>query len=359
MVDVTYEEAIERIPKREIPPYWMGAYAELENFLRDWGEVHTIALSPGGRPVHVITIGKQESCPRRANYNSAWAARLPAAFVDRENREKPVVMLVGPAHGHEVEGLTGLVNLLQIMKTGRDLRGKQQRELQELGAQCRLVIVPVLNPDGLARFVPRSLHNMTRIDMQFWGQGTWRDDSLCGWPGCKSQHPMVGSNVGFLGCYFNDIGVNPMHEEFFDCLSTEVPALLALARREAPDYILCLHSFALRPEILRPAFVPRRVQAEALAIAQKCYGEIGRLGLRHAAPFSLDRPDEQDVFNLVSALHHTSGACVLLFECPHGLRDEDSYAADFDDLLDIQLAVYRGLLVHAVEQKPKQRDAGS
>ena len=36
-------------------------------------------------------------------------------------RKKPVVFFVGPVHGHEVEALTGLVNLIHIMETGRDL----------------------------------------------------------------------------------------------------------------------------------------------------------------------------------------------------------------------------------------------
>ena len=36
-------------------------------------------------------------------------------------------------------------------------------------------------------------------DLRFWGQGTWKDDTLCGWPACKRQHPMAGDNIGFLG----------------------------------------------------------------------------------------------------------------------------------------------------------------
>ena len=64
---------------------------------------------------------------------------------------------------------------------------------------------------------------MTGDDLRFWGQGTWKDGTLCDWPACKRQHPMAGENIGFLGCYFNDAGINPMHDEFFAPMSPEAP----------------------------------------------------------------------------------------------------------------------------------------
>ena len=45
---------------------------------------------------------------------------------------------------------------------------------------------------------------------------------------------MVG-DVGILGAYFNDDGVNPMHDDFFLPMASETEAILRLAREEARD----------------------------------------------------------------------------------------------------------------------------
>ena len=98
-------------------------------------------------------------------------------------------------------------------------------------------------------------------DLRFWGQGTWTDDTFCDWPQCKRQHPMVGDNVRFLGCYFNDRGVNPMHDEWFAPMGPESAAFLKVAREEGPDLVVSLHSHESKPAVLRPAYVPDRSPA--------------------------------------------------------------------------------------------------
>ncbi|MHC4208035.1 MAG: MGH1-like glycoside hydrolase domain-containing protein, partial [Planctomycetota bacterium] len=215
---MTYQQAKRRIPEYNLPKSWIGDVAGLPGLFEKLtqGKVTVIATTPGGRPMHLVTYGKAERAEHKANFNSAIGAREPAAYMNKAARKKPVILFVGPVHGAEVEGLTGLVNLINVMETGKDLRGKNQSELRALGKQCRLLIIPDGNPDGIARFEPRSLCGMTLSDLRFWGQGTWSDDTFCGWPQSKRQHPMAGDNVGFLGCYFNDKGINPMHDEFFD-----------------------------------------------------------------------------------------------------------------------------------------------
>jgi hypothetical protein len=181
---MTYAQAKSRILQRQLPDFWVGDIKGLtdrfERLAR--GTVRTIAISPGGRPLHLVTYGEKEPAEQKANFNSAIGGRLPSAYMDKSARKKPVVFFVGPVHGDEVEALTGLVNLIEIMETGRDLRGRDQSRLQELGSQCRLLIVPAGNPDGTARFEPRSLQGMEGNDLRFWGQGTWSDNTLCGWP---------------------------------------------------------------------------------------------------------------------------------------------------------------------------------
>ena len=168
-------------------------------------------------------------------------------------------------------------------------------------------MIPDGNPDGLARFEPGSLLGMRRADLRFWGQGTWADGSLVGWPAAKRRHPMTGDDVGHLGAYFDDAGVNPMHDEFFDPMGPSAPAILEVSRREAPDVAVSLHSYA-QPPTSPPTF-----------------------------------------FNLVSAIHHVSGATVTLFENPHGLEGPNALQTTHEAILEMQLGLYEVLFRAAIE----------
>jgi Zinc carboxypeptidase len=350
---MTYAQAQARIPQRELPDFWIGDVQGLagrfEKLTR--GAVSVIAISPGGRPMHLITYGQKEPVEHKANFNSAIGAREPQAYMDKASREKPVILFVGPVHGHEVEALTGLVNFITVMETGKDLSGIPQMRLQQLGSQCRLLIVPEGNPDGIARFKLRALQGMDLQDVQFWGQGTWSDDTLCGWPGVKRQHPLAGDNVGFLGCYFNDAGINPMHDEFFAPMGPEAPALLKVARLEGPDLAVSFHSHSSTPAVLRPAYVTTEVQEDIRTLAEEYYALLAQRRLPHANPFTVhgEGGSRPSPFNLTSALYHVSGARPFTFECPHGIQD--NCQVTLEQILDIQLTLYEAMLQHELDKK--------
>jgi len=352
---MSYEEAKERIPDRALPDFWVGDVAGLDERFASLkrGEAKEIATSPGGRPLHLVAYGAHEPAAGSANYNSAIGARMPSAYMDKAARTKPVVFLVGPVHGHEVEALTGLVNLIHVMETGQDLRGADQAELRELGDQCRLLIVPTGNPDGVARFEPRALQGMGADDIRFWGQGTWSDGWLCGWPQVKRLHPMRGDAVGFLGCYFDDAGVNPMHDEFFRPMSVSAPAILDVARAEGPDLIASLHSSTPPPWLIRPAYATVEAQERVSALAELFYALLEERDLPHGA---VPEPGQESgetakPFNLASALYHVSGAVTTTLECPHGIRKEPFRLFELDELLEIQLTLYRAALRFALDRK--------
>ena len=350
---MTYEQAVRRVPERRIPKFWVGDVANLSGRLEKLtkGKVRTIAISPGGRPIHLIAYGQKEKLGHKANFNSAIGGREPAAYMDKAARKKPVILFVGPVHGAEVEALTGLVNFINIMESGEDLRGKQQAELRTLGLQCRLLIIPEGNPDGIARFEPRSLCGMEGIDLRFWGQGTWSDNTFCGWPQSKRRHPMTGDDIGFLGCYFNDKGINPMHDEFFAPMGPEAPAILKVAAAEGPDLAVSLHSHENKPAVLRPAYVTVEVQQDIRTLAERCYGILAERGLPHGGYFEA-KPEggrNPSPFNLTSALYHISGAGSFTFECPHGLKD--GCRVNFEQILDIQLSLYEAMIRHEIDKK--------
>lgn len=354
-VGMTYETAKRRIPKRGLPEFWIGDMDHLKRHLSNLKdtEVTTIAQSPGGRPIQLVSFGQYEPVRHQANFNSAIGGQEPAAYMDKNARKKPVVLFVGPVHGAEVEGLTGLVNLAAIMDTGRDLVGRDQSELYELGRQCRMLIIPAGNPDGVARFEPRALFGMQEDDLRFWGQGTWSDGTFCNWPQSKRRHPMAGGNVGFLGCYFNDDGVNPMHDEFFAPMGPEAPAILKVAKDEGPDMAVSLHSHESPPALLRPAYVTDEIQRDVRLLAEECYALLDKRGLPHQKPFTISSEGGKnpDPFNLTSALYHVSGAVSFTFECPHGLTNKQACHVSAEQILDIQLALYEAMLRHVIEKK--------
>jgi hypothetical protein len=353
IVTMTYEQAVRRMPERKIPKFWVGDVTGLSGRFEKLtkGKVRITAISPGGRPIHMVTFGQKEKTGHKANFNSAIGGREPAAYMDKAARKKPVILFVGPVHGAEVEGLTGLVNFINIMESGEDLRGKQQAELRALGQQCRLLIIPDGNPDGIARFEPRSLCGMEGVDLRFWGQGTWSDDTFCGWPQSKRRHPMAGDDVGFLGCYFNDKGINPMHDEFFAPMGPEAPAILKVAAAEGPDLAVSLHSHENKPAVLRPAYVTVEIQRDIRSLAERCYGILAERGLPHGGYFEA-KPEggrNPSPFNLTSALYHISGAGSFTFECPHGLKD--GCRVNFEQILDIQLTLYEAMIRHEIDKK--------
>jgi hypothetical protein len=174
------------------------------------------------------------------------------------------------------------------------------------------------------------------------------------WPESKQQHP---SNEGLIGCYFNDAGINPMHDEFFAPMSSEAPAVLAVAREEGPDLAVSLHSFSSAPAVLRPAYVPLETQEEVKSLAERCYKLFERRDLKHGGvpqpvPESGANPAP---FNLTSALYHVSGATPFTFECPHSYaNDPQSFQVSMEEILDIQLALYEAMMHHALEIKRKK-----
>ncbi len=352
---MTYAQAKAMWVNRKLPKFWIGDVAGLAARWKKLvhGQVQVIAKSPGGRPLYLITYGRREPVKHRANFNSAIGGHDATAYMDKAARKRPVIYFVGPVHGHEVEGLTGLINLIEIMETGRDLRGRDHSELRKLGQQCRLLILPAGNPDGIARFEPRSAHGMTLDLFQFWGMGTWRDDTIAYWPTSKLQHPRTGPEIGFLGCYFDDAGINPMHDEFLAPMGPEAPAILKVAMREGPDLAVSLHSHEARPSLLRPAYVPLEQQQQVIALAKQCYARLDALGVPHGSLFKAqaEQGAHPAPFNLVSALYHISGATAFTFECPHGINSPTACRVTLDQILDIQLALYETMMRYALAQK--------
>src|SRR6266852_2596512 len=134
------------------------------------GRVQVLAKWAGRRDIYLGSYGQEPEFRSTANYNSACGGGDPAAYARKDGRQRPVVFLLGPVHGGEFEGIVGLVNLLAIAETGKDLRGRAWNGLAERFARCRVLLVPSGNPDGRARcpfdsYVGEELSTVEALDM--------------------------------------------------------------------------------------------------------------------------------------------------------------------------------------------------
>lgn len=337
------------------PAYWKSRFEDVTAAVREvrTGKTSVLAQSPGGRPVHLVSYGVAERIRGTANFNSAAGGRDLMAYARKDGKQKPVVLLLGPVHGQEFEGIAGLVNLIQVAETGRDHRGREWPELAANIGRCRVLIVPCGNPDGRVRcefdsWVGEELRVHERA-----GMGVKPDASNLTWPLVKQIHPMRGQQVAKLGAYWNDAAVNLMHDEWFDPMAPETVAFFRLAREEAPDFIVSLHSHASLPSIEPTAYVPPAVKQTIKAIGDRVQKRYAGAGLPNRgvgpAPIDEGRSFPPPSFNLCSALHHACGAVAFVHESNIGVRTPPYKPVSHDQLLDLQMLLYDELLRFAVE----------
>lgn len=341
--------------KGTCPAFWKTELADVAQSAKSVGrgQSRVLCRSAGGRDIHLFSYGPKQ--PRRptANYNSACAGRDPASYARKDGGQRPVLLLLGPVHGGEVEGVAGLVNMIHVAETGKDLLGRDWPEMAENVHHCRTLIIPLANPDGRLRFPRHSSVGISLADRQRWEMGVDAQGNSFRWPQVKRLHPMRGPRVKQLGAYFNDDGINLMHDEWFAPMTQETRALLDLAREEAPDFAVSLHSCASAPVLLQPAYTPWTVKEAVTEFSKRLRERYAAAGLPHS---KLGRPPKEDgrefpppSFNLTSALHHVCGAVTMVHECCNGVVDEPYPQLGHEELLDIELILFDELLRFAVQ----------
>lgn len=173
-----------------------------------------------------MTYGEKPNWHSTANFNSAVAGRDPASYALKDGTQPPVLFLLGPGPtARNSEGIVGLVNLLNIAETGRDLRGREWTELSDNIDKCCVLIVPAGNPDGRSPCRLRFLGWRGTADARTRRYGDWDRRANLTWPSVKRFHPMGGPGVATLGAYWNDDAINLMHDEWFSPMAEETRAL--------------------------------------------------------------------------------------------------------------------------------------
>jgi hypothetical protein len=324
------------------PPWWLTRPEEIRAFLEslDGVTVAEIGRTAGGRAILAASWGEREMLPGRTSRSlaSAVGGLDPAAFYGRGRRRRQVILLVGAAHGTELEGTVAALNYLNVLVTGEDLLGRPQPAIAETGRRHRFLLIPILNVDGRVRHLDHV--HWIGCDTDYFSmitQGRWRSGEILRWPAGKRHFPIPIEDVQILGSYYNDAGVNLVYDAPFgaDC-QPETTALLRCCRRELPDCVLLSHSnhgsLVEAPSAFIPAAYRQRSAQIAAAVGVRCH----KAGFAKSDVPAAPRSYAGELFYQTDAVYHAAGALPLLVEFPCGWENVPD---NHRDILDIGLAV--------------------
>jgi hypothetical protein len=321
------------------PRWWPSTAEESERVLHSLPGVQTfeIGRSAGGRPIIAGAWGRRESLPQRTSQSlaSALACGSPAAFYGQGRRRRQSFVFLGNAHGLEFEGTVAALNMLHVVVTGKDLRGRAWPRLQHFGRKLRIVVIPHLNIDGRTRY-PWYRHSIAMHDEDhrriFFGdlEGVGELE----YPTLKRYWPIPVDRMSQLGAYYNDNGVNLVYDSGLGAdLQPETKALLSFLRIEQPDCVLLSHTD--QGSLVNPdSFIPkhyrlRQAQIGAL-VGNRCFHE----GMK-VSRIPPDLGDDTDgTFYQSDLVYHACGALPLMVEFPAGW---EGVCGSFKEILDIGL----------------------
>lgn len=344
-----------------IPEFWVSTFDDVQRFLTRSvrkGTVRTIGTTAGGRPIRAVFYGKPRSGAGTSTFSGALGYGDVRAWVGPDY-EKKVYWGMAAVHGGEFEGIAGMVNLLAVLETGADLRGKRWPELSAAAAALdRIILLPIVNGDGRSR-VPLRMGSHRGSDYtvaEYFNTGGRPDGSLIGWPQCKEYIPLDFSKTQFPGGYPNDAGVNIQHDDFFGNPQPETRALFTLAASERPDLTMNMHTGATFVHPLR-SFIEPALHSSFEGVYRGIMTALTKAGLQATDdPAKEADPNRErlSVFNLDSAINMHCGALTVLVESPShtfstAKRQGQPFLHTPDHLLDAQLICHQQAMQFLVE----------
>lgn len=340
------------------PPFWLNTIDEVDRFLEDRikkGSVTTIGTSAGGRPIHAVSYGQARKGAGTTTFSGSRGFFDVSKYLGPDADLK-VYLGLSCVHGGEFEGIVGSVNLLSVFETGKDLAGNTWPEIENAFERLdRVVIVPIVGPDGRAR-VPIRQHIYREDDygvFQYHNTGAWTNGEQIGWPTCKEFIPLDFSKTSYPGGYPNDNGVNIMHDDFLRHPQPETRALFDLTAAERPDLIVDMHTGAplddYRTCLLRPFIEPALTPAWE-DLYRRVHTRLTVAGLQETDDPKVEADPSQrkggSTPNLTTALNLNCGALCSVLEspCPGYSAEDRSGARAYyseEDILKTQLICHQ------------------
>ena len=299
------------------PSWWKVRLPEIRAELKkvSRGRVETILKAKGISAVH---YGEKEFPEPLNRWPAAASSSNPDSY-KTSGYDPQCVMMIAGVHGAEPEGVVTVLNLIHLLETGIDLRGKTRPLLLDLLKRYRLVLVPCCNPDG-RKISPDHLEGVTLEEFRRISQGVWKDGSTITWAQSKEYFPLPLDRVSFPGGYPNRDGYNIMHDCAPGRLYTkEAEAVLSLVQRCQPDLFLNLHSqeresLLCRPGVFNYAENIRRGNLLAEQVHQ-AFVEAGIPSLQPAGSSqALNLNTAAVMLSGTQALTYESSACIGSFD---------------------------------------------
>ncbi len=309
-----------------LPDFWKNNLKDIDNIVASVkkGRV-TTTYSAGGRAIYLVEYGTANDYSyRTANFNSAAGAHDITCYADKSGEGViPSVFIVGAMHGGEFEGTVGILNLISLIEKGVDLAGNPNPAFDGIEEKMHILLMPCANPDGRARVPVDSYQEMSAEEFRYYAQGTWKDGSLANWPQCKKVHPIKEAS-DFLGSYFNDDGINLMHDDFFEPLSETTKFIMDTLDKYVPDVTCLLHGGSgSMQHILKPSFVPYYYREEVHKLMLNLSARLHANGL-DMAEIGLNALESEPnaMFNAVSAYIAKCGTLCFTYESNQGIGGE-------------------------------------
>lgn len=331
------------------PDFWITSLEGIKAYLEKTvvrGNVSVAGYSAGGREILCYSYGEKEDLSQTVSLSSAWAAKKPELYTRLPERKRLTLFIYGAIHGAEVEGTAGLINLINILEKGCDLRGRKHPAIEKLAEHFRIVIVPISQPDGRARYKLDSLVGQDLDTFQFYAHGIWKNGVPCKYPQHKEVLPLPVGEFKQLGAYFNDNGVNCQHDDFFGTPQEEVKTLIRLVHDERPDCILSCHACEADPGFAGPAVTTGPAADQMLLqIAAVVLARHIKANLR---PYNRIPVKKHSYFYLQDILYLASGGLPLLYEFPHGCVNTPF---THEEIVDLGLQLFEEIMQYGVETR--------
>jgi hypothetical protein len=337
----------------EIPDFWVSEYKEVYAFLDKTvkkGKIEVIGTSAGGREIRAVLYGTARQGKGTTTFSGSLGFGDVRAYRGPDHGKK-VYMGMSAVHGGEFEGIVGTVNLISVLETGKDLRGKEWPQINEIASEIdRLILIPVVNPDGRERIPMRmELYRDTDFTVaEYINTGGDDKGKITGWPQIKEFIPMDFSKPGFPGGYPNDAGVNIQHDDFLGNIQPETQALFDLTAREKPDLIINMHTGAVFMLMHRPLGEPALLPFFDTLFSY-VHSELALKGLQYTNDPAVEGNSSRtatSTYNLDGALNYHCGAMSVVVESPShsfsGIRLTQQRKIEApDNLLDAQLICHQ------------------
>jgi hypothetical protein len=303
------------------------------------GRYEVIGQTAAGFPLFAVFYGEfTDGAPRQ----SSWAASSSSDAYEcyyGQPQQQTIVWATG-FHGAEPEGVVATLNMIQMLETGKDLRGRSYPKLLELLPQFRIIFLPCVNMDGRAISADH-LQGTDKTSFRKACQGEWPDGRPIEWRESKRYFPLPLDSVKHPGGYPNADGFNIMHDATPGHIRTpEARAMLQLVERYAADFFFNGHSCECEPFMIMPSEINYQQHVErGLELADAINARLVAAGLRKGMPKKA--PSRTLNFNNLVPL--VSGGMAMANEL-------NSWADNFDDMIEPNFICMEVILESALEK---------